>query len=222
MAISVYHAIEVIRRHILLTCLFVPGPLYLAGCSATLPSVAPESTPSCVTIAGEPLPQKAPDDCRKETCVEGRLTSSEDLTETAPVYAWAEESFCFFHPLDCISALSVKKHVRKWEQDLANAGYWDRVSLQSGLGDAARHAYLGCALTERFGEVFAKGLLDAHEEDNSVMFGFGTATARNRCCDKIMDLHNNRIGIELADQPGTCEEKVLKSLSRLRHSLCGK
>lgn len=144
----------------------------------------------------------------------------EDLTETAPVSAWAEESFCFFHPLDCVSALTVKKHVRKWEQDMANAGFWNRASLQSGLGDAARHAYLGCALSEQFGGVFAKGLLDAHEEDSSERFGFGTRTTGNKCCDKVMDLHNNRIGIELAGQPGTCEEKVLRSLPQLRHSLC--
>ena len=219
---NVYRTIEALRRHILLMCLCAPVLLYLAGCSATLPSVAPESTLNCVTVAGEAFPQNAPDDCRKETCVEGRLESSEDLTETAPVSAWAEEYFCFFHPLDCISALSVKKHVRKWEQDMANAGYWDRASLQSGLGDAARHAYLGCTLTERFGDVFAKGLLDAHEEDNSVMFGFGTPKAGNRCCDKVMDLHNNKIGIELAGQAGTCEDKVIRSLPRLRHSLCGK
>jgi len=144
----------------------------------------------------------------------------EDLTETAPVSAWAEESFCLFHPFDCVSALSVKRHVRKWEQDMAKAGLWDRTSLQSGLGDAARHAYLGCALSEQFGDVFAKGLLDAHEEDSSEMFGFGTHTTGNKCCNKVMDLHNNRIGIELAGQPGTCEEKVLRVLSQLRHSLC--
>jgi hypothetical protein len=105
---------------------------------------------------------------------------------------------------------------------MATAGFWDRSSLQSGLGDAARHAYLGCTLAERFGGTFAKGLLDAHEEDSSVMFGFGTGAAGNRCCDKIMDLNNNRIGMELAGQPGNCEEKVMSSLPRLRHSLCGK
>jgi hypothetical protein len=75
-------------------------------------------------------------------------------------------------------------------------------------------------LTEQFGALFAKGLLDAHEEDSSVMFGFGKAVAGNRCCDKLMDLHNNRIGMELAAQPGTCEEKALQALPRLRHSLC--
>jgi len=219
---SIQRIIEALRRHILATCLCAPVLLFLAGCSATRPSVTPESTLNCVTVTGEAFPQQAPDDCRKETCQDGRLTSSEDLTETAPVSSWAEESFCFFHPLDCISALSVKKHVRKWEQDMANEGYWDRASLQSGLGDAARHAYLGCTLTERFGVVFAKGLLDAHEEDNTVMFGFGTAATGNRCCNKIMDLHNNRIGIELAGQTGTCQEKVIRSLPKLRHSLCVK
>jgi hypothetical protein len=54
------------------------------------------------------------------------------------------------------------------------------------------------------------------------MFGFGAGTAGNRCCDKTMDLYNNRIGMGLAGQPGTCEDKVLKALSLLRHSLCSK
>jgi len=103
---------------------------------------------------------------------------------------------------------------------MASAGFWSKSSLQGGLGDAARHAYLGCLLTERFGDNFAKGLLDAHEEDSTLMFGFGTAVGGNRCCDKLMDLHNNGIGIELAGQPGDCQKKVMNSLHRLRHSLC--
>ncbi|MBC8017965.1 MAG: hypothetical protein H7X83_05530 [Verrucomicrobia bacterium] len=214
--------IDTDRRYTLLTCLLLPALLCLAGCSATLPSVTLDSMVSCSTVPEKAPSQNAPDDCRKEICVEGRLKSIEDLTETAPVSGWAEEAFCFFHPLDCFGALSVKKHVRQWELDKANAGLWDHASLQSGLGDAARHAYLGCTLAERFGGVFAKGLLDAHEEDSSVMFGFGTGTGGNKCCDKLMDLHNNRIGTKLAHQSGSCEEKVLQSLHRLRHSLCVK
>jgi uncharacterized protein DUF6973 len=214
------NSIDIIRRYTLLMCLLLPALLCLAGCSATLPSITPESTVRCSTVAGETPPQNAPDDCRKEICVEDRLKSIEELTESAPVSGWAEEAFCLFHPIDCFGALSVKKHVRQWEQDKANAGFWDRASLQSGLGDAARHAYLGCTLAELFGDQFAKGLLDAYEEDSSVMFGFGTGKRVNKCCDKIMDLNNNRIGVELAHQPGSCEEKVLQSLHRLRHSLC--
>jgi hypothetical protein len=75
-------------------------------------------------------------------------------------------------------------------------------------------------LSERFGNKFAKGLLDAHEEDSSVMFGFGTRTGGNRCCEKLMNLYNNQIGMELSGQTGTSEEKVMNSLHRLRHSLC--
>jgi hypothetical protein len=210
------------KRHSFQTYLLLAALISSAGCSMTRPTVTPESSVSCSAVPGEVLPQNAPDDCRKEVCVAGRLTSIEELTETAPVSDWAEEGFCFFHPIDCFRALSVKNHVRQWEQDKVNAGSWDRASLQSGLGDAARHAYLGCLLTEQFGGAFAKGLLDAHEEDSSVMFGFGTAVAGNRCCDKLMDLHNNRIGMELAAQPGTCEEKALQALPRLRHSLCTK
>jgi hypothetical protein len=208
-----------IKQHACATYLLLAILLCLTGCSATLPTVTPDSSVNCSTFTGEP-PQNAPDDCRKEICVDGSLTSIEDLTETAPVSDWAEETFCFFHPIDCIGALSVKKHVRKWEQDMVNAGFWDRASLQSGLGDAARHAYLGCMLSEQFGNKFAKDLLDAHEEDSSVMFGFGTRTGGNRCCDKLMDLYNNQIGMELAGQTGTCEKKVMNSLHRLRHSLC--
>lgn len=212
----------IIRRCALSPYLLLAALFCLAGCSAISPSVAPDSPAICSMVPGEVPLQNAPDDCRKEICVEGRLTSIEDLTETAPVSDWAEEAFCFFHPLDCFSALSVKNHVRQWEQDKVSAGLWDRASLQSGLGDAARHAYLGCTLTEQFGGAFARGLLDAHEEDSSVMFGFGTSTGGNRCCDKLMDLHNNRIGMELAGQPGGCEEKVMRSLHLLRHSLCSK
>jgi hypothetical protein len=198
------------------------GLFFLAGCSATRPSPPPESTVTCSTSPGESPPQFASDDCSKEICLNGHLTSIEDLTEAAPVSDWAEETFCLFHPIDCFRALSVKKHVRQWEQDKADAGLWDRASLKSGLGDAARHAYLACQLTEQFGGTFAKGLLDAHEEDSSVMFGFGKAAINNKCCDRLMDLYNNRIGMELANKPGGCEAKVLNSLQRLRHSLCVK
>lgn len=208
------------KRYMPLMGLLLPVLLCLAGCSATYPTIKPDSTVNCPAVPGENPPQNSPRDCRKEICAEGRLTSIEELTETAPVSDWAEEAFCLFHPIDCFGALSVKKHVRQWEQDMANAGFWDRDSLQSGLGDAARHAYLGCTLAEQFDDTFAKGLLDAHEEDSSVMFGFGTAKDGNRCCDRIMDQYNNRIGIELATQAGMCEEKVLQALRRLRHSLC--
>lgn len=211
-----------VRRHMPLQYLIVPALLCLAGCSATLPSVPSDISISCSTVPGETPPQNASDDCRKEICRDGRRISSEELTETAPVSDWAEEAFCFFHPIDCFSALSVKKHVRQWEQEKASAGFWDLASLQGGLGDAARHAYLGCILTEKFSDTFAKGLLDAHEEDSSVMFGFGAGTGGNKCCNKNMDLHNNRIGTELAGQPGNCENKVMQALPRLRHSLCVK
>ena len=214
--------VTIIRRQHFTRVLLLAALLWLAGCSSIRPAIPPVDTVSCSADPGKPVPQNAPDDCRKEVCVAGRLASIEDLTETAAVSGWAEEAFCLFHPMDCFAALSVKKHVRQWEQDKAQAGLWDRASLQSGLGDAARHAYLGCLLTEQFGASFARGLLDAHEEDSGAMFGFGTASTGNRCCDKLMDLYNNRIGMELAGQPGACEFKVLHSLQRLRHSLCKK
>lgn len=105
---------------------------------------------------------------------------------------------------------------------MAAAGFWERASLQGGLGDAARHAYLACLLTEQSGAEFTTGLLEAHEEDSALFFGFGTALGGNMCCNRLMDEHNNRVGIGLATQPGDCEEKIMDSLPLLRHSLCRK
>jgi len=215
------NSLPAIRRHALSLLLLLATLATLAGCSATRPSLTAEGAP-CSMLPGGVPPQNAPDDCRREICRDGHLTSIEDLTETAALSAWAEEGFCFLHPFNCFSAVTVKKQVRQWEQAMVKAGRWDQASLQGGLGDAARHGYLACRLTEEFGEKFAKGLLDAHEEDNTLMFGFGTATKGNRCCDKLTDLNNNRIGMELARLPGDCQEKVLNSLPRFRHSLCGK
>ena len=197
--------------------------LLLAGCSTTRPApTVDQGTRFCPESPGGVPYRNAPGDCLKEICREGRLEHLEDLTETAAVHDWAEEGFCFLHPIDCLQALSVKNHVLQWEQDKASDGLWSRASLQGGPGDAARHAYLACLLTERFGEAFARGLLEAHEEDSNVIFGFGIPVKGNRCCDKAMDLHNNHIGMELAAQPGDCEGKALQALPRLRHSLCTK
>lgn len=148
------------------------------------------------------------------------LVSIEDLTETAPVSDWAEEKYCLFHPIDCLSALSVKDRELQWEQDMASDGFWERKSGYNGLGDAARHVYLGCMLAERFGGKFAAGLLNAHEEDSSAVFGFGKRRAGNKCCEKIMDSYNHHIGIDLAGEHGNCEKNVLNSLSKTRHTLC--
>ena len=197
--------------------------LLLAGCSTTRPTpTVDEAARFCSESSDGVPPQIAPDDCLKEACREGSLVRLEDLTETAAVHDWAEEGFCFLHPIDCLQALSIKDHVLQWEQDKVTAGLWSRASLQGGPGDAARHAYLACLLTERFGEAFAMGLLEAHEEDSNVFFGFGIPVKGNRCCDKVMDLFNDRIGMELAARPGTCEEKTLAALPRLRHSLCSR
>ena len=187
-------------RHALPACLLAVLLLGLSGCSTSRPLPTPEHHNFCALNPGGMPPQSAPDDCLKEICREGRLERVEDLTETAPVSDWAEEGFCLFHPFDCYGALAIRDHVRQWEQDKARDGLWDRASLQGGLGDAARHAYLACLLTERYGGTFATGLLNAHEEDSTVMFSIGTATRGNRCCDKLMDLYNNRIGIGLAAQ----------------------
>lgn len=204
----------------LLTTLF-----FIVGCSSTLPLVksdgsVPYSNESCSTIADWAPPQNAPDDCKKEICINGSLVSVEDLTETTPVYDWTEEKFCLFHPIDCLRAYSIKNREFQWEHDMASKGFWERKSLHNGLGDAARHAYLGCMLTERFSAEFAKGLLGAHEEDSGYLIFSHKGGTGNPCCEKVTDLYNNEIGIMLAGKPGTCEDKVLNSLNLLHYSLC--
>ncbi|MDP2683299.1 MAG: hypothetical protein Q8P28_10990 [Deltaproteobacteria bacterium] len=185
----------------------------ISGCAASTHTI---NSNTCIDNSF--VPQNANNDCKKEVCINGNIVSIEDLTETAPVYDWAEEKFCLFHPIDCLRAYSFKKS-SQWDQDMTKE-YWGRKSLHNGLGDAARHAYLVCEMTKRFGAAFTKGLGNVHEEDNSVIFGFGKRGEGNKCCEKIMDLYNNQIGIDLAGEPGSCEENVLSSLHRLRHSLC--
>lgn len=186
----------------------------ISGCAASTHTI---NSNTC--IYNSFAPQNAPDDCKKEVCMNGKIVSIEDLTETAPVYDWAEEKFCLFHPIDCLRAYSFKKS-SQWDQDMTKE-YWGRKSLHNGLGDAARHAYLICEMTKRFGAAFTKGLGNAHEEDSGYKIFSSKGGESNKCCEKLMDLYNNQIGIDLAGEPGSCEENVLISLPKLRHSLCG-
>ncbi len=142
----------------------------------------------------------------------------EDLTQTAPVDDWAEERFCLWHPIKCYKAHALRKATEQWQNDMAGK-YWTAKD-RNGLGDAGRHAHLMCVLAERFGAEFARGLGVAHEEDSEYRIFFRKAAPGNPCCEKVMDLHNNEIGIGLAGKPGSCEERVLSSLHLLRHSLC--
>ena len=155
--------------------------------------------------------------CKKEVCQDGKIVWMEDITQTAPVDDWAEERFCLLHPINCYRAYDLKRKTENWQKD--NDGkYWTKK--RNGLGDAARHAHLACVLAERFGTDFTRGLLTAHEEDSEYLIFSRKGAPGNPCCEKVMDFHNNEIGIQLAGKPGSCEEKVLKSLNLMRHSLC--
>jgi len=155
--------------------------------------------------------------CKKEVCQDGKVVRVEDLTQTAIVDDWAEERFCLRHPIACHKAYALKQKTEQWQEGF-DGKYWAKE--RNGLGDAARHAYLVCVLTEHFGADFARGLSTAHEEDSEYLIFFRKAAPGNPCCEKVMDLHNNEIGILLAGKPGSCEEKVLTSLHLLLHSLC--
>lgn len=168
---------------------------------------------------GATLLQYATDDCMREVCVNNKIVSVEDLTETAMVDDFAEEKFCLFHPINCYKAYTIKNKLLQWEQDMAGL-YWDRKSLQNGLGDAARHAYMTCMLAEELGVDFARRLGDVHEKDSGYMLFSSKGGTGNPCCEKVMDTHNNEVGLMLSGMTGTCGEKVLNSLHLLRHSLC--
>lgn len=188
----------------------------ISGCAASIRSV---NSNTCTDDSF--VSQNAPHDCKKEVCINGKIASIEDLTETASVDDWAEEKFCLLHPINCYKAYVIRKKVVKWTEDIADEKkYWDRKSLHNGTGDEARHLYAGCLLAEQLGADFARKVLAVHEEDSGYLIFSHKGGTGNPCCEKAMDLYNNEIGISLADKTGTCEEKVLNSLHLARHYSC--
>lgn len=190
--------------------------LFLAGCAA-----APRMPPPHACNEKEFTPADLSGSCKKQVCVNGQTTLVEDLSQTAPVDDWAEEKYCLRHPYNCSKAGDIKKQVVKWTEALADEKtYWDRRSLHNGLGDAARHLYAGCLLAQELGPDAARDILSTHEEDSGHQPFGKKGEPSNPCCEKVMDLYNNEIGIALATQPGACEEKVLGALKLARHSIC--
>jgi hypothetical protein len=191
--------------------------LFLVGC-ATPPRVTLPATCNDKDFAS---PAGLEGSCKKMVCVDGKPALVDDVFQTAPVDDWAEEKYCAFHLVNCTIARDIKKKVVKWTEGIADAKtYWDRKSLHNGAGDAARHLYAGCLLAQELGPAAARDILNTHEEDSGhELFGKKGETG-NPCCEKLMDLYNNEIGISLATRPGTCEDKVLAALPRSRYSVC--
>jgi hypothetical protein len=192
---------------------FIALSLALSGCAGPTLSVKSDS---CDVASFTPS-RKVYGLCKKEVCQDGKVVWVEDLTQTAPVDDWAEEKFCLRHPFKCYGAYGLKRKTEQWQKEL-DGKYWPEK--RNGLGDAVRHAHLACVLAERFGADFARGLTAAHEEESEYLIFFRKGAPGNPCCEKVMDLHNNEIGIGLAGKSGSCEEKVLTSLHLLRNSLC--
>ncbi len=151
--------------------------------------------------------QKSPNDCKKEICQGGKITTVPDLTEKTEEDPLAEEKFCAFHPIDCYNAQGIADEALAWAQAKAAAGLWPDTSLYNGIGDAARHAYWNCRMTQEFGAAFAKGLSDAHEADTD---------GGDPCDEKDMDDHNNQVGRNLWSAGGNCETAVLSNLGLLK------
>lgn len=187
----------------------------VAGCAAPVRSVRSGACEPATFVAS----RNGDGSCMKETCKDGQVALVEDPTPTAPVDDWAEEKFCLRHPIKCRQAYRIKQQVERWQKGVTGTDWWGE-SVHNGIGDAVRHAHVMCLVAERFGADFARGLGIAHEEDSEFVIFSRKAAPGNRCCEKVMDLRNNEVGIMLAGRPGSCEEKVLGSVHLLRHSQC--
>ncbi len=78
------------------------------------------------------------------------------------------------------------------------------IEMRNGLPDAFRHAYLSALFTRAFGSDWAKKFTDAHEkqpENNESEFDA-----------EFMDLHNNALGIRIAQNNPTASNEELKRL----------
>lgn len=187
--------------------------LVLAGCA-----VPTRSLMSDVCDVRDFRPSRDVDGvCRTAVCTAGKVVVIDNPGATAPVNDWAEENFCLRHPINCYRAWALKKETERWQKSMAGK-YWPPKE-RNGLADAGRHAHFMCVVAERFGAEFARGLGLAHEEDSEYLIFTRKAAPGNPCCEKTMDLYNNEIGIMLAGQPGSCEEKVLRS-HLLRYASC--
>jgi hypothetical protein len=203
----------ILKGRIAKSIFFIAILSIVSGCAGLTP---PPRSDSC-DIASFVPSRNVYGDCKKEICKEGKVVLIEDLTRMAPVDDWAEEKFCLRHPINSYQANVLKRKTEQWQKEM-DGKHWKKE--RNGLGDAARHAHLMCVLAERFGADFARGLGRAHEEDSEYLIFSRKAAPGNPCCEKVMDLYNNEIGILLAGNPGSCAEKVLNSLHLLRHSLC--
>ena len=79
-----------------------------------------------------------------------------------------------------------------------------KIELHNGLPDAFRHAYLSALLTRAFGSDWAKKFTAAHEkqpENDPKLFD-----------EEFMDLHNNALGIRIAQDNPTASDEELKRL----------
>ena len=97
---------------------------------------------------------------------------------------------------------------------------WPADEMRYGRADAARHMHMMCLVARELGAEFARSLGAAHEEDSEYLVFLRQASPGNPCCEKVQDLYNNEVGVQLASQPGSCEALVLDSMHLARHSLC--
>lgn len=166
----------------------------------------------------ESPPQVSPNDCYRNICKAGKIDDVDDPTEMFVADPGAEFRVCALYPQKCLlvygtnpPASSLQTRAFTWSNAQILAGTFGGVPPLStaqfqclrsgGAGDAGRHAYLSCLLSRLTGKDFAKLIGDAHERD--------TDGDDASCFDNSMDLFNNRVGRNLGDLVGTCEELTI-------------
>ena len=168
--------------------------------------------------AKRPLQETGPSaagDCYSYKCRAGKVDRKEEPSEDSPVYQTADEALCLNIPAQCGVGNLLAIEARNWSllktvDGLLDGGDQRRLN---GERDAVRHAVWNCYMARHpiVGSFYASLIGSTHEED---------AGDQNRSCnpcdEKLMDLHNNKVGLELAQQTGTCEDLVLSNRGRLR------
>lgn len=130
-----------------------------------------------------------------------------------------EKCWTLTHPFKAGKAYKLTADVRQLIDSLHQQAYPDSFS-HGGKLDAFRHAYWMAILTRNIGQRAARKLGNAHEKGNYKQFrkNIGEDGVVQDSSAVVMDLHNNRIGIQYAilhpdATPSSLQQLLLNALS---------
>lgn len=129
-----------------------------------------------------------------------------------------EKCWTLTHPFKAGKAYKLTAHVRQLIDSLQQQAYPDSFS-HGGKLDAFRHAYWMAILTQGIGHRASRKLGNAHEKGNYKQFrkNIGEDGIVQDSSAVIMDLHNNKTGIQYALEnpdatPTTLQDLLLRAL----------